>query len=120
MNADIALKSEVRIDDFLDMHPNLFIIFGYFCFYAKSVHLPVLVTSMFSDPVEGRISRAHETGRAIDLSIRGWPVDKINTVVAFVEGKCSYLGAIGKDGKRRALIVHDSGSGQHFHAQCAA
>lgn len=113
----IEKKPEVQLEDFLEMHPNLYIILGYFMQYARFNKLPVKITSMFSDIVQGRQSTTHLSGRAVDLSINGWSEQHQKNVVMFVEGRVGMYGAIGKDAKRRCILVH--GDVPHFHVQCA-
>lgn len=114
----INLKPEINFQDMLSAHPRLWIIMGHYFDYATKNNLPVTITSLFSDYVEGRLSLTHKSGRAVDFSIKGWPQEHLDGVVKYLNEKCGELGAVGRDGIRRCIVVHDAGSGNHAHVQC--
>lgn len=118
MRKRLHFKDGVNLSDFQYIHPNLLIVLGHFCAFAIKKGLPVWISSMFSDPVKNRQSKTHEQGRAVDISPRGWTTEEIDAVIKYVEEVAGHLGAI-KDGVRRAIYFHDSGTGDHFHLQVA-
>jgi len=86
--------------------------------YADLKNLPALVTSMFSDPVPNRVSTTHEDKRAIDFSLRGWGeanIAELEATLNYTYG--SIWGTCREGGKPRVCVVHNSGSGRHFHLQ---
>ena len=114
----IKFKPEVDANDFRFLNQKILFIFIEFVKWAEDRGLPVLVTSMKTDKVSGRVSTTHEEGRAIDISIKGWDVDSIDNIVFDLNKKLANVGAISKkDGISRAIVVHNAGSGMHFHLQ---
>jgi hypothetical protein len=118
----IHRKPEVNMEDFLVIHPWLYIVFGAFVAFAQDRDLPVKITSVVSDTVDvQRVSKTHATGRAIDVSVRGWSTKDIEDACNFLNKNFPDIGAISaKDGKRRACVYHKVfGGAYHFHLQVA-
>jgi len=109
-------KSHVDLNDFLKINPVLGIIFFYFVGYAKKNKLPVLVTSI-SDDAPNRKSDTHKTFRAIDISSKKWNDFHINRIVYRINSMYRDFGTGPKNKVKRAIIHHDSGTGNHFHIQ---
>lgn len=109
-------KSHVDLNDFLKINPMLGIIFFYFVGYAKKNKLPVLVTSI-SDDAPNRKSDTHKTFRAIDISSKKWNDFHINRIVYRINSMYRDFGTGPKNKIKRAIIHHDSGTGNHFHIQ---
>lgn len=110
--------SDITLDDFRFIKPQLLIVFVECALWAKRSKLPCHITSIIRDRVEGSISDTHK-GRAIDLSHVGWSVEQMNEC-------CDYLnktfaekyGCIGsKSGLKTVALAHDVGNGLHFHLQ---
>jgi hypothetical protein len=117
--AYLAIKDELRLEDLLSVHPNLLILLGAFSLYAnQNGKLPVTITSI-RDHAKGRTSTSHRTGRAIDISSRSWPNDKIKGVCDMLNKKYKDIAAISKsDNKPRACVYHKVKDGVlHFHLQ---
>lgn len=112
------VKDEVNYDDMKMLEPILFYVFASLCVYAKEYNLPVKITSMF-DEVDGRITETHRDGRALDISSRGWPEDRIKDACNQINKKHSDIGAFSKkDGVPRACVYHKIEDGVfHFHLQ---
>lgn len=114
----ISVKAEVDIaEDFRHMKPALFFLFGAFLEYALHYELPVTVTSI-SDKAKNRVSRTHQEFRAIDISARGWSDFHAERITYHLNRKFKDVAAISaSDHVPRAVILHDAGSGRHFHLQ---
>lgn len=114
----IKFKPEVRKQDLFEVSPVTLMIFSALCVYAKQNCLPILITSIKSDIVTGRVSTSHADYRAIDVSARGWARHQCK----FIEDKLNATfvneGAIGaSSGLVRACVYHNASSGFHFHLQ---
>lgn len=117
MRQRFAVKKDVALNDFMFLHPYLVLIYANLCVYAYNNTLPIVVSSMI-DKAPGRKSQTHKEGRAIDLSVHGWPDLKIKEITKKLNREFKHLAAISaSDKKPRAVVVHDSGSGVHFHLQ---
>lgn len=116
---DIKFKPEVTREDLLIVSPAVLLIFSHFCLVAKNIKKPIVVTSIMSDGVEGRISSSHKTGRAIDVSSHGWDRLECERMEAMLNDTYSNIGAISaKDGNPHACVYHNKNTGWHFHLQC--
>ena len=110
-------KTGVGIKQFMFIHPSLLMLFSAFSDYSSNANTPVVITSIFED-VFGRVSKGHSEGRMMDLSAHGWTIEEINAVVGVLNEMFEGIGAISySDGKSRAVVYHDAGSGYHFHLQ---
>ena len=73
-----------------------------------------------SDPVGGRISKTHEEGRAVDVSIKGFSEFHLRRLPHFLNtrfGKDWGTNKVGSNDLPRVCVVHDAGSGNHIHLQ---
>ena len=95
----------------------LLMLFTGFVEFATRNSLPVVITSI-KEHVEERVSRSHEQGRAIDVSINGWSYFDIDTVCSYINNKYEDIAAISySDNVPRACVYHDVGMGRHIHLQ---
>lgn len=116
-NQNFSLKDGVNIDDILRVDPRLLELLSYFVAYSMKYNLPCVLTSIMDD-APGRVSRTHAEGRAFDASVKGWTEQHIYRFVYKTNQKFEHIGAISaSDGKSRALVYHDAGTGNHFHFQ---
>jgi hypothetical protein len=115
---EMALKPEVDVFDFLQMHPSLYAIISFVLGYCQTHQLPCLITSLM-DEAEGRVSRTHQEGRAFDVSTRGWSEFHIHRLVKMTNDKFKDIGAVSNvDLVPRAAIYHKvDGGDYHFHFQ---
>lgn len=113
------IKSDIDLNDFQKLTPELLKIFAEFLIYARENNLPVCITSIISDRENvNASSTTHETGRAIDLSVVGWSEFHIKRCCHKINNSCKDIAAISSsDMKPRAAIFHDVGSGYHIHLQ---
>lgn len=112
-------KDETR---FLHMHSLLLSIMFDMDFWCELRGLPFVITSTVSTDSEDkklkRISSSHRTGRAFDISLRGWTHKDINLFRAEFNRKYEQYGAISKYTSKPTLIVwHNNGNGDHMHTQ---
>lgn len=89
--------------------------------WALDKNLPVVITEAVTTKAEdealNRVSDSHETGRAFDISSKGWTRDEIDDCVRVFFAKYRLIGATDAVGSPRPIIHHDSGHGAHFHCQ---
>lgn len=89
--------------------------------YCEEKKLPCVFTSSLStmaeDSVLKRVSDTHRTARAFDMSIRGWNSQQMADMVKYFSEKYPQLGALSTDGVARLIVIHDAGTGVHFHFQ---
>lgn len=115
----INVKKEVNFLDLKRVHHNLWPIIAFVIAYAKHFKLPMTITSIM-DAASGRQSLTHETGRAVDLSVKGWTELHILSLQNKINKKFKHIAAISKDGTPRACVYHKvEGSAFHFHIQVA-
>ncbi|MFZ8933695.1 MAG: hypothetical protein ACO2ZP_07345 [Bacteriovoracaceae bacterium] len=112
-------KREVVTEDLLTISPFLKVVIGYFEAYAIQYNLPIVCTSLKSDLVEGRTSSVHSDGRGADFSARSWPSFHIYRIQAYLNKKFLSWGTRPANSglHPRVCVVHDSGTGTHFHLQ---
>jgi len=112
-------KEEDEILQLAIIHPILLFIFSDFNFYCYERNLPVVITRAVEHNIEGvSVSDTHPQGRAIDLSVKGWSYDDIQTAIKYFNEKFEQYAAISaRDGKPRLMIYHDVGLGTHIHLQ---
>ena len=115
-------KFEVRREDIGDMQPALYILLGAYLNFCTINKVPCLITSLKHDSVVGRKSLTHSTGRAFDISIRGWPTEKVKEFEIMMNRDYAHIAAISaSDLKPRAVVVHEvinpeTGKSQGLHA----
>lgn len=104
------------------IHPVLLIVFADFNYWAHQRGLPVQVTRVIDEKIEGvSVSTTHEEGRAIDVSLRGWTTDDIDDCVAHFNNKYYDVAAISySDGIPRLIPPVNHGLAPHFHLQIRA
>ena len=117
MQHSFRCKDEVDINNLMSISPYLLEIFASFTLWSHQRGLPVVVTSIIDDSVK-RVSSTHKTGRAIDISARGWDKVSIKEAVEHFNFIYKRYGAVSySDGQARAIVFHNSGYGDHFHLQ---
>lgn len=112
-------KRGVRSQDMQFLSPDVLLIFSFLLKFAERRDLPVVITSLKHDRANIKtVSKTHETGRAIDISVGGWSDSDISECAEYIEIKASGLGAYSlSDGQQRPFIYHDAGFGSHIHLQ---
>jgi len=119
MSFKLEFKDDIIVNDLMFLTSNCSILFVEFMKYCQKNSLPCKISSIRSDRKNIRsVSKTHETGRAIDFSIRGWTTDDIDDCVHYFNRHYSNIAAISySDGKPRAIVHHNFGHGDHIHIQ---
>jgi hypothetical protein len=115
-----TLKDDVVMEDFMLISPKVLIVLGHLIAFAEVRGLPVNVTSIISDREDVQsISRTHEDGRALDVSVKGWKKSDIDDCVTQLDNIVGHYGAISyNDSQRRVAVYHNyRGQGDHLHLQ---
>jgi hypothetical protein len=115
-------KDGVNPDDWTRVNAKLLILADYTVDYCKEHNLPLVFTSIIRPKIPGiSTTDIHSTGRAFDISVRGWKLADILAYRDHVNDKFT-LGAISaRDGKEREVVYEDgisAGKGAHLHIQC--
>jgi len=117
-----TLKDDVVLEDIMLISPKVLIVLGHLITFADVRGLPVVVTSIISDREDVQsVSRTHEEGRALDVSIKGWSLADVNDCIDQLDNIVGHYGAISfSDNERRVAIHHNyKGQGDHLHLQVA-
>ena len=111
--------SRDNIAELQSVDPWILVILGATIAWAIPKKLPVVVTSILRELNDGiSQSSTHQTGRAIDLSVKGWQGKDIEDLAEYLNKKFEKIGAISKTtGKPMACYYHNNGNGWHFHIQ---
>lgn len=118
---NLAHKDGVNKQDWLSVDPNLLLLLDYAVDFATVHDLPILISSIIRPRIKGvSKSDTHEQGRAFDLSVHGWNLFQINTLVKMTNDKFS-IGAISfSDHMEHEVIYEDgitAGTAPHLHFQ---
>jgi len=114
------IRPDVKLEDIQVIDPRVLIVLGHLVIFADKRGLPVDVTSLASNRENVKaVSRTHQEGRAIDVSVKGWQKNDIDECVEQIRNVAGHYGAIGfKSGEREVIIYHNyMGQGDHFHLQ---
>ena len=110
-----SIKSTTHLQK---IHPVLLRIFAEANLYCSLNGLEFKCTSMIRNPGDGiSVSSTHQTGRAFDMSIRGWDEFDIEEFTRYIDDTFGKYGAVTKSGEQRLIVRHDSGYGDHLHIQ---
>lgn len=108
----------------LYVHPLLAMVLFDMAHYCNSRNLPFKITSMIRTPMEnikvGGKSLTHPTGRAADISTRGFDVYQVAEFKKHFDEKYEDIAAISTIGRKQLVVYHTSGSGYHLHVQIHA
>lgn len=115
-----SAKDDVK-DKIIHLHPIALMALCDAAMFCEQEGVPFLitdaVTSKAVDDLLGRVSSTHRTGRAWDISTKGWPQDSIDKFRITFFTKYRNHSASDEMGSPRPLVHHDSGTGMHFHFQ---
>ncbi len=104
-----------------ELSPMLLMVLADVIQWADQKQIPILITDTLSTIKEdielARVSNTHCTGRAFDVSARGWTKDQLDEAIRIFSFKYNFLAAIGHDGSPRLVYLHDAGTGSHLHFQ---
>ena len=112
------IKDDVSINDLMFISPHVFAMLSTVALYCTEFNLPLTITSL-KEEVKGRVSNTHRDGRAMDISVKGWPDLHIYRLKRILNRDFKEVAAISaSDNKPRAAIVHAiEGNALHFHLQ---
>ena len=124
----IKINDDIELNDLLDFHPNLWILFAFTVMYCAMFGLPFRLTSLKSDRGIKIQTPPHYDSpiRAFDFSLLGWTEQHIFRY-KFAMNKIFYkYGALPfsqielPKNKQKKLVCHDHGEGSayHMHVQC--
>lgn len=106
-----------EIKELMLCRPELVVIVSDMSLWAKNNGLRFCITSIIRCKDKFSESDTHQTGRAIDLSIKGWSNIDIEDFILYFSQKYEKWAAITKDGEVRLIKHHDIGLGDHLHIQ---
>lgn len=113
-------KNSEAAKGFLSLNIEILKIIPYMIEWCDKNSLPFVITRSLSENIEG-ISKSdtHPEGRAIDVSVKGWPSDKIAEFENHWNnhGFCKSYGAISSSDGIQRLVKYHNGVGFHFHIQ---
>ena len=112
------IKQGVNIEDLTEMTPFALLLLGAAVQYCYNHDLDCTITSL-KEHVNGRVSRSHSDGRALDLSTREWDEPQITEFCNYMNSTYKSIAAISaSDLKPRACIYHKiEGGAYHLHLQ---
>ena len=113
-------KEDIDLEDLKELQPATFVLFTHAVLFCQEHNLALKITSLKSDRKNVQsVSTTHSTGRAIDISVNGWPKTLIHKFVFDTNRMYREIAAIShSDGKPRAAIYHNyKGQGEHIHLQ---
>lgn len=108
---------EDDINELKQVSPYLLIVIGWVVFYCAKHNLRCCITSIIRCIDSFSKSDTHQTGRAIDLSVKGWSNQDIEDFTLFMTQKCDEYAAVNGKGEKRLIVHHDIGKGDHLHIQ---
>lgn len=111
----LKFKDDVNSKDLEQLKPATWILLSVVVLYCERWDLPLKITSLISDRENVKaVSTTHETGRAFDISVKGWTEKHIHRFCYFVNLNYTEIAAISSsDGKKRAAVFHNN----HIHLQ---
>lgn len=115
-------KDKIR---YLYLHPAILLVLfdmKFYC-YQEGMRFNVTstVTTLEEDNKVHRKSSTHRTGRAFDLSLRGWSELEIKDFINYFNEKYKHIAAYSQlSGRNNLIIRHNSGYGDHLHVQINA
>lgn len=121
---NIDFKHEKDRHRFLHLHPIALMILFHMNWWAQSRGLPFVVTdtvtTLAEDDYLNRASDTHRTGRAFDISIRGWSTDDIDNFMHTFKTKYNKYAAVNKHAEPVLIPAINHGNAPHFHIQIHA
>lgn len=120
----INFKNPLDECHLLYCHPSLIVVLASMSMWAKSNHVPFIVTSVIRSKAEndalGSKSLTHVEGRAADISVKGWSATDVDLFERDWNANKlnTYYGAISStDYTRKLVVVHGKGDNLHIHVQ---
>jgi hypothetical protein len=117
----MEFKSDVARNRYHCMHSHCIEIAEDMAEWCEERKVPFVITETVSTPGEDlklqRVSSTHRTGRAFDISLRGWLEKAICEFMDHFEDRYKHLAAIGKKTGEPELLVRHIGTADHIHVQ---
>ena len=110
-------ECEDDINELKQVQPELLIVIAWAIKYCLKMKLRCCVTSLIRCQDTFSKSDTHQTGRAFDLSVKGWSNSDIEDFTLFMTQKCNDFAAVNDKGEKRLIVHHDIGLGDHLHIQ---
>mgnify|MGYP001544225043 CR=1 FL=1 len=115
-----TVKHKNELDELLLIHPVLLGALSQVFLWCHEYEVPCVITSMVRTPSEnvavGAVSQTHTTGRAVDLSVRGWSADQVESFVNWANMFFQDIAAVNRRGEPRFAVYH-VGTAPHLHLQ---
>lgn len=114
-------KPGVDKNDWDKVHKNLLKVAEHLLDHCYSHNLPLIITSIIRPKIKG-VSKTdiHSTGRAFDISVRGWSADDIAFLVFVMNDDLKFGAISARSGKENEVIYEDGiklGTAPHLHFQ---
>jgi hypothetical protein len=109
------IKDDIDLNDLKSLQPAMWVVLTAAIMYCKKNNLPCRITSLISDRGKvNAVSKTHDTGRAVDLSIRGWNSVDCQRFCFKLNTEYEDIAAISYSDRRArcAILKHD-----HIHLQ---
>jgi hypothetical protein len=115
----VKFADDVDPRDLELIEPALLILINAANLYCYRFNLPFQITSIQSDRENIKsVSKTHEQGRAIDISVKGWTDTHVHRFVYLLNQDYADIAAISySDNQPKAAVYHDAGYGSHIHLQ---
>lgn len=118
----IFIHDGIELKDLMYIHPQLFIILAAVNIFCYENNLRCEITSAVRtkelDAKLGAVSVTHQEGRAIDISIKDFPKEKLSKLESLINSRFAHIGALsGKTLESKPIVIHDNGNGPHIHLQ---
>lgn len=112
-------KDDIDLNDLKELQPACWVLLTAALLYCKEHNIILTITSIKSDRKNvNSVSKTHEQGRAVDISVRGWSSLHRTRLCYILNRDYGDIAAISaKDGIARAAVLHDAGYGAHIHLQ---
>ena len=107
----MRIKEELDPLELTMLHASLYPVLGLLMQFCYTHNVPCVITSLIRSD-----SSSHKTGRAVDVSIKGWKEIQIEAFKHMAEVRYGYLGAYSKSDNKQRLVV-DHGPVRHLHLQ---
>lgn len=113
-------KDDIDLNDLKELQPACWVLLTAALLFCKEHNIILKITSIKSDRKNvNAVSKTHEEGRAIDISVYQWPPVLIHRLCHNLNRSYSDIAAISaKDLVPRAAVYHNAGHGSHVHIQC--
>tara|TARA_Y100001937_G_scaffold13127_1_gene17132 strand:+ start:2329 stop:2712 length:384 start_codon:yes stop_codon:yes gene_type:complete len=109
------VKEDIVLSDLQKLHPAIWVVFTSVIIYAKKNKLPLKITSLINDRDNvNAISKTHDTGRAIDISIAGWSKVDCTRLCHKLNTEFSDIAAISYSDRRPRCAIYKH---NHIHIQ---